>query len=110
MALAAEHCRPCTGEDARLHSKEVLEMIEQLDGEWLPLAMERKLCGNFQFKDYASALSFVNRVSAVAEAQNHHPDISFGWGYVEIILTTHAAQGLTRNDFILAAQIDLLLN
>lgn len=105
MALAAESCAPCKGEEARLTSKEVLEMVKELN-DWQTAELERRLFKDFEFKDYAEALRFVTKVSALAEQQNHHPDISFGWGYVEIELSTHAAQGLTRNDFILAAKID----
>ena len=107
MSLAAEKCAPCKGEDARIPSKEVLEMLKELQ-EWQTLEMERKLFKDFKFKNYAGALAFVNKVSALAEQQNHHPDISFGWGYAEIVLWTHAVEGLSRNDFILAAQIDAL--
>ncbi len=62
----------------------------------------------FKFKNFAEALVFVNRVGAIAEREGHHPDISFGWGYVEITLFTHAVKGLSENDFILAAKIDKL--
>lgn len=60
----------------------------------------------WKFPDFRSALAFVNRVGEVAETEGHHPDIALGWGRVEITLSTHAARGLTENDFILAAKID----
>jgi 4a-hydroxytetrahydrobiopterin dehydratase len=63
----------------------------------------------FKFPDFKSALAFVNRVGGVAEEQGHHPDILLGWGKVEITLWTHAVDGLTESDFILAAKIDQLL-
>ena len=62
----------------------------------------------YKFPDFKSALAFVNRVGEVAEAQGHHPDILLGWGKVEITTWTHAVDGLTESDFILAAKIDLL--
>src|ERR1019366_7112064 len=62
----------------------------------------------FKFPDFKSALAFVNRVGGVAEEQGHHPDILLGWGKVEITLWTHAVDGLTESDFILAAKIDQL--
>ncbi len=62
----------------------------------------------FTFKNFAEALRFVDKVGALAESEGHHPDIKFGWGYVEITTFTHAADGLTENDFILAAKIDAL--
>ena len=68
-----------------------------------------KLVRNFAFDDFAQALDFVNQVGKVAEEEGHHPDITFGWGYVNIELTTHAIDGLSENDFIVAAKIDQIL-
>ena len=53
---------------------------------------------------------FVNEVGKISEEEGHHPDISFGWGYVIINITTHAIEGLSENDFILAAKIDKKIN
>ena len=61
---------------------------------------------NFKFPDFRSALALVNKIGALAEEQGHHPDILLGWGKVEITLWTHAVDGLTESDFILAAKID----
>jgi hypothetical protein len=63
---------------------------------------------SYKFPDFKSALAFVNRVGALAEEQGHHPDILLGWGKVEITTWTHAVDGLTESDFILAAKIDQL--
>lgn len=60
----------------------------------------------FKFADFAEALDFVNRVGAIAERRDHHPDISFGWGYAEFAITTHDTGGLTQNDFDLAREIE----
>ena len=60
------------------------------------------------FADFKTALAFVNKVGELAEAANHHPDINFGWGYVDLTLSTHTADGLTEKDFNLAAQIDAI--
>ena len=64
--------------------------------------MEKK----FNFKNFIESQKFVNRISEIAELENHHPDILFGWGYAKILITTHAIEGLSENDFILAAKID----
>jgi 4a-hydroxytetrahydrobiopterin dehydratase len=104
-ALAAENCIPCKKGEPRIPSKEAIEMVKGLD-DWQLTELEAKLFKDFQFKNYAEALRFVTQISALAEQQGHHPDITFGWGYAEVILTTHAVQGLSRNDFILAAKID----
>jgi 4a-hydroxytetrahydrobiopterin dehydratase len=60
------------------------------------------------FADFAAALAWVNRVGALAEASNHHPDIAISWNRVTLTLTTHSAGGLTSKDLDLAAAIDAL--
>ncbi len=67
-----------------------------------------KIKRSFKFKDFTEALIFVNKVSKIAEEEDHHPDISFGWGKAEVTLYTHAVGGLSENDFILAAKINQL--
>ena len=62
----------------------------------------------FEFANFAQSLDFVNRVGAIAERRDHHPDILFGWGYAEFSITTHDTGGLTQNDFDLAAAIENL--
>lgn len=68
----------------------------------------KRLSRRFAFATYAEALDLVIRVSAIAEAENHHPDIAFGWGHAEIALTTHAIGGLHLDDLVMAAKIDRL--
>lgn len=60
----------------------------------------------FKFDDFAKALKIVNKIGKIAENEGHHPDIEFGWGYVNVLLMTHAIGGLSKNDFIVAAKID----
>lgn len=62
----------------------------------------------FSFENFAESMTFVNRVGELAEAADHHPDITFGWGYAEIALTTHDRGGITDVDAALAKQIDNL--
>jgi 4a-hydroxytetrahydrobiopterin dehydratase len=68
----------------------------------------RKLRREFSFPNFRDAFGFVARAALVAEAEGHHPDIELGWGRAGFDLTTHAASGLTRNDFVMAAKIDRL--
>ena len=68
--------------------------------------MEKK----FIFKNFINSQDFINKVGEISESENHHPDILFGWGYAEIKITTHAIEGLSENDFILAAKIDKKAN
>jgi 4a-hydroxytetrahydrobiopterin dehydratase len=67
---------------------------------------EHHLRREFKFKDFASALAWVNRVGEIAEAQGHHPWVHFTWGKVVLELWTHKVGGLVLNDFILAAHLD----
>ena len=60
----------------------------------------------FNFKNFIDSQKFVNKVGEVSEQEGHHPDIFFGWGYAKISVTTHSIEGLSENDFILAAKID----
>ena len=60
----------------------------------------------FSFKNFLDSQKFVNEVGKISEQEGHHPEITFGWGYAKINITTHAIEGLSENDFILAAKID----
>ena len=60
----------------------------------------------FDFKNFIQSQNFVNEVGKISEEEGHHPEILFGWGYAKINITTHAIEGLSENDFILAAKID----
>ncbi len=64
------------------------------------------LIKSIKFNNFAEALSFVNKVAELAEAADHHPDITFGWGYADIALTTHDRGGITDVDVALAGKID----
>jgi len=80
--------------------------MDTLDGGWT--AEESKLRRHFKFDNFAEALDFINRVGALAEAADHHPDICFGWGYANLELTTHDRGGITDVDIALAERIDSL--
>jgi 4a-hydroxytetrahydrobiopterin dehydratase len=69
-----------------------------------------KLLARVQLPDFASAAALAARVAALAEAEGHFPDITFGWQYLELRVFTHVANGLCHNDFILVAKLDQLLH
>jgi 4a-hydroxytetrahydrobiopterin dehydratase len=71
-------------------------------------AGDHHLVRKVRVKDFAAALALVNRIGALAEEQKHHPDLAFGWGWVEVKVWTHKIGGLTESDFVLAAKIDRL--
>ncbi len=104
--LATKKCVPCEGGIPPLSGKKLQEYINQVK-KWT-VVEEHHLTKQFKFKDFKTALEFVNKVSALAEQEGHHPDILLTWGKVEITIFTHAIDGLSENDFILARKIDLL--
>ena len=108
-SLADKTCVPCRGGVPPLKGKELVEIHRQLTefAHW-KVVDEHHLVRAYKFPDFRSALAFVNKVGEIAEEQGHHPDIVLGWGKVEITTWTHAVDGLTESDFILAAKIDRL--
>ena len=108
--LAGRNCVPCRGGVPPLKGAKLTELHRQLaDPTQWKVVDEHHIIRSFKFPDFKSALAFVNKVGEVAEQQGHHPDILLGWGKVEITTWTHAVDGLTESDFILAAKIDQLL-
>lgn len=108
MGLESQSCVPCKGGIPPLTLTEAEQKLSLTPG-WKLAEGGNKLVRNIEFKNFKSALAFVNRVGEVAEAENHHPDITFGWGYVSIEILTHKIGGLHENDFVLAAKISALL-
>jgi 4a-hydroxytetrahydrobiopterin dehydratase len=104
--LASKTCVPCKGGTPPLKGAELDELRQQLP-EW-EVVDEHHLKRVFRFKNFREALNFVNEVGELAEEQGHHPDISFGWGRVEVTVWTHKIDGLTESDFIFAAKVDAL--
>jgi len=102
--LAAKHCVPCKGGHPPLKGQELQKVSAQLP-DWT-VVNEHHITRKFTFPDFKTALAFVNRAGAVAEAEGHHPDLMLGWGKVEVTTYTHKIDGLTESDFILAAKID----
>ncbi len=105
--LEQRHCTPCQGGVDPLDEAAAKAYLAGVQ-EWTLAADGKRIERRFSFKTFAQALAFVNEVGAVAEAENHHPDISFGWGYATISLQTHKIGGLHENDFILAAKVDAI--
>ncbi len=107
IQLDQQKCVPCEGGTNPLTLSEYAPYLKQV-GDW-EVVEERKIEKLFKFKNFKEALNFVNKVGAIAESENHHPNIYlFGWNKVKITLTTHAIKGLSVNDFILAAKINKL--
>ena len=110
--LTKKKCVPCEGGIIPFDISEIHKYQKKVDG-WNILKNEKKifhLHKRYLFKNFLESQSFTNKVGEISEKEGHHPDILFGWGYVEIKITTHAIEGLSENDFILAAKIDQLIN
>jgi len=88
-------------------AEESAEMLRQTP-DWELFDDGKRIQRSIKFKDFAAAFAFVRLVSDLAESEGHHPDISFGWGYVTVSLQTHKIHGLHENDFIIAAKINRL--
>jgi len=103
--LTAKTCVACEGDVPPLKGKDAEELKSQIEADW-KIIDDHQLERNYKFPDFKSALAFVNKVGEVAEQEQHHPNIDFTWGKVKITSYTHAIDGLSENDFILAAKID----
>ena len=105
--LAKRHCVVCKPGTPPLPRAEVDALLSQLPGWSVEEAGDHlRLTKTFKFKGFMPGVEFVNRIAAIAEAEGHHPDLIVSWGSVTVQLWTHAAGGLTENDFIMAARID----
>lgn len=101
----------CHNKAERLTVDQLNPLTSQLHSDWQLIddaKHNNALFRRWQFKDFVSAMAFVNQAGDIAEQQDHHPDIRCGWGYCEIRYTTHSANGLTLNDFICASKLDLI--
>lgn len=105
--LARRHCEPCNAETPPIEGRELERYREHLHPRWR-LVEDHHLMARFEFADFAGALAFANRVGAVAESEGHHPELCLSWAWARVRLWTHAIDGLSENDFILAAKIDTL--
>jgi len=106
-ALAGKDCVPCKAGTPPLHGASLKDLQDRLGGGWMVVDGQR-LEKEFKFKDFREALDFTNAVGALAEGQNHHPDILLSWGKVRITVWTHTIDGLSEGDFILAAKVESL--
>jgi 4a-hydroxytetrahydrobiopterin dehydratase len=107
--LAAKTCTPCRGGVPPLARDQAEAYLDQAEG-WQLLDDGKRIERRFKFRNFREALAFVDRVGALAEAEGHHPDITFGWGYATVSLHTHKIKGLHENDFIMAAKINRALD
>ena len=105
MELKNQKCQACSGNTPKFDEKQISDNLSKLNS-WSVNDEQKMIYKKFNFKTFKQALNFTNKVGEIADLEGHHPDISLGWGYSLVMLHTHAIQGLSINDFIIAAKID----
>jgi 4a-hydroxytetrahydrobiopterin dehydratase len=105
--LASRHCAQCNAETPPIEGDHARRLLGEIDARW-EIIDDHHLAARFKFDDFAGALAFANRVGQIAETETHHPEICVTWGKVKLRIWTYAIDGLSENDFILAAKIDQL--
>jgi 4a-hydroxytetrahydrobiopterin dehydratase len=103
--LVEKTCTPCRGGIPPLTADQAEQYRTQAP-EWALRDEATRLERTYRFKTFAESAAFVHEAADLAEAEAHHPDISFGWGYVTVSLRTKKIKGLHENDFIIAAKLD----
>ena len=110
--LIKKKCVPCEGGVVPFNISEIHKYQKKVDG-WDVIKNNKGIFfleKKFKFKNFLESQNFVNLVGKISEEEGHHPDLLFGWGYAKVTITTHAIEGLSENDFILAAKIDRATN
>lgn len=105
--LHKRHCEVCKPGTPPISEERAAELHSDLDDGWQRDA-NKSLTITFDFPNFRDPFGLATRIALLAEQEGHHPDLEIGWGRLVVNLTTHAAQGLTDNDFIMAAKIDRL--
>ena len=90
-----------------LERSDAEKLLKEIAG-WTLSEDGKRITRDFSFKNFVEAIQFANEITPIAEAEGHHPDLSIGWGRVQVALSTHTVGGLSENDFILAAKINEL--
>jgi len=103
--LITKKCKSCEGGIPALSNTEIVTLLQQLEGWEL---FNQSIVRTYNFKDYYQVMAFINSLAWIAHQEDHHPDITFGYKKCRVEYSTHAVNGLTENDFICAAKIDVL--
>jgi 4a-hydroxytetrahydrobiopterin dehydratase len=107
-ALAARRCKPCEGGMPPLTRVQAEQLLAELSSAWVLTQETRAIRREFGFRDFYRTMSFVNALAHIANIEDHHPDLEVGYNYCRVTYTTHAVRGLSENDFVCAAKIDLI--
>jgi 4a-hydroxytetrahydrobiopterin dehydratase len=106
--LSKKRCVPCEGGIPALSNQEAAALVQSISG-WTLDSDSKRISRSWTMKNFTAGIDFFNKVATLAEEEGHHPDLHLeGYRHVTIVLSTHAVGGLTENDFILAAKINML--
>jgi len=106
--LAARRCKPCEGGIPPLTAAAATQLLAQVSGEWVLTDNAHAIRREFKFRDFYRTMSFVNALAHIANIEDHHPDLEVGYNHCRVTYTTHAIHGLSENDFVCAAKVDLI--
>ena len=107
MNLTQKKCVPCEAGAPPLEKSKVNGLLKEIPSWALK---NGHLYKKFKFKDFVEAMKFINALAEIAESEGHHPDFCVHYNKVEVEIWTHAVNGLSENDFILAAKIDKIIS
>ena len=107
MHLSEKRCLACEGGVPKLSASEIDALLKKLNS-WIVSTDQKKISKTFSFKNYYQTMAFVNAIAWISHAENHHPDLSVHYNQCVVSYSTHAVNGLTENDFICAAKIDVI--
>ena len=105
MELAEQKCQACEGGIPALSDGEIAKLMPQVAG-WD--RFDKKISRTYKFSNFIEAMDFANKITKIAEKENHHPDLHISWGKVTVDLSTHKVDGLSINDFVMASKINAI--
>lgn len=108
--LTQKHCESCEGIGTALNPTQIQKLLPQIDPSWEVSEDHKEIMHAFTFDNFYETMAFVNALAFMAHQENHHPDMELGYNYCNVRYTTHALGGLSLNDFICAAKIDLMIS
>lgn len=106
--LTSKKCESCEGIGSALTTEQIKNLLPQLNKGWSVSSDNSSIKRSFSFENFYETMAFVNALAWIANAENHHPDLTVGYNACGVTFTTHALNGLSHNDFICAAKTDAL--
>jgi 4a-hydroxytetrahydrobiopterin dehydratase len=108
-ALSERKCAPCEGGVAPLTRPKAKLLAKRLHKDWHIAKDSKSITRSLKFKDFYRTMSFVNALAYMANQEDHHPDLRVGYDTCQVTFSTHSIGGLSENDFICAAKLDLII-